>query len=534
MTGNEFRCPDVEQLAECLDPLSGEDVHLQEHLESCSQCRDTLCHLAGEATWWEDAQDRLSGSDDAAAARIARSVCALSCDDGLDGSEDPLREHETEQLQKMLQPASHPELLGRVDRYELEQMVGRGGMGLVFRARDTELHRVVAVKTLAIHLIPLGSARERFIREARASASLTHPHIVPVHDVITEGPVPALVMQYIAGPTLESWLRERGPMRWQDALQIAIQLADALAVAHQQGLVHRDIKPGNVLLEADGSRALLSDFGLVRALDDATLTRSGVLAGTPDYMSPDQARGQAVDRRSDLFSLGSLLYAMLTGHPPFRAADPMAIMNRICHQRHRPIAELQREVPVEVGRLVDKLLSKEPKRRFSSAENLRDDLQRLAGAPRHVRHRFAEPRKWALVAAAALVTLVTWGALSGRLGTHRLGSRQQTPGAISSSGQRFGESPLGTSTGQLQHRSSLAAPEANGTVTAGFIELRKLDQLLERLDHDSARVLESYAPPSPAQILSGPPPLIDINQQVNHIKADLSRLEAEVQQGSFE
>src|SRR5690606_8598234 len=125
---------------------------------------------------------------------------------------------------------SHPELLGRIGRYELEQLVGRGGMGLVFRAYDTELHRIVAVKTLAVHLVPIGSARERFVREGRAGASLVHPHIVPVYDVITEGPVPALVMQYIAGTTLQYWLERRGPLPWDRAVQLSIQLLDGLTL----------------------------------------------------------------------------------------------------------------------------------------------------------------------------------------------------------------------------------------------------------------------------------------------------------------
>jgi eukaryotic-like serine/threonine-protein kinase len=372
-------CPSIETLSVLLEQQASLTQELERHLGICEACRETLCHLAGEQTWWDQASEVLS--EPAVEHYWSSAICALATSTPHSRNDAPLCNHELQQLQALMQPPSHPELVGRIGRYELEQLIGRGGMGLVFRARDTELHRVVAVKTLAIHLVPIGAARERFVREARATASLTHPHIVPVYDVITEGDIPAIVMQYIAGPTLEQKLFESGPLPWQDVLRIGIQLADALVIAHGGDLIHRDIKPGNVLLDAGGARALLTDFGLVRALDDATLTRSGVLAGTPDYMSPEQARGDSLTTSSDLFSLGSLLYAMLTGHPPFRAENPMAVMNRICHEKPRPLRELRGDVPVELAQLVDRLLAKSPRKRFDSAELLAARLRDLAGSP---------------------------------------------------------------------------------------------------------------------------------------------------------
>ena len=384
----QSKCPTVEQLASCLDTVADAESAVASHLEQCESCRATLSQLAGNGQWWSEAESFLSGTpDDAEAqraeARVSQRVCALT---GFHAAShtDQLTEQEATHLKQLLAPPSHPELMGRITRYELEQLVGRGGMGLVFRAYDTELNRTVAVKILALHLIAIGSARERFIREARAVASLSHPHIVPMYDVVTDGAVPALVMQFIAGETLQQRISQRGPMQVDDVLQIGIQLADALSMAHGNGLVHRDIKPGNVLLEADGSRALLSDFGLVRALDDATLTHSGMLAGTPDFMSPEQANGHAVDARSDLFSLGSVLYTMLTGHPPFRAPEPMAVLNRICHQPHRSASVVDPRIPIEVSQLLDRMLTKDPKRRIASAEIVRDQLRELARAPRRI------------------------------------------------------------------------------------------------------------------------------------------------------
>ncbi len=379
------RCPSPEQWSRCLES-DYQDEQLSEHLEQCEQCRAKLTDVAGEANWWSMASETLSTPQPDLSA-VTNTICALVSPASAGQSHEAINEYEIEQLRRMLPAPCHAELIARIGRYELEQLIGRGGMGLVFRAWDTELHRVVAVKTLSLMLLPIGTARERFIREGRAAALLNHPHIVPVYDVITDTPVPALVMQYVLGPTVDQWVNENGPMCWQDMLRIGTQLADALSAAHAEGLVHRDIKPSNVLLEASGTRAKLTDFGLVRAMDDATLTNSGMLTGTPHFMSPEQASSEEIDGRSDLFSLGALLYYLASGSLPFTGREPMAVLHAVCHQPHVPLAQRNAEIPYEVSKFIDQLLHKSAKHRPASSMAVAEHLRALLHGERNLRIR---------------------------------------------------------------------------------------------------------------------------------------------------
>ncbi len=405
-------CLSNQQLIACLEPIGEPSPKDEEHLGQCAVCQAQLEKLSAPHESWHEIATALKSQPPASAGRIARSVCPLRDDDyssdeaAASAVADFHCAHELEALQAKLDPASHPELLGRLDRYEIEQLVGYGGMGLVFRGHDTDLHRVVAIKTIASGLSSLGPVRQRFVREARAVASLAHPHIVSVHDIITTGPVPAIVMQYVAGPTLDQHLREHGAMPWRSVLQLAVQLCDALDTAHRSGLIHRDIKPGNVLLEANGTRAMLTDFGLVRVLDNKTITRTGVLAGTPEFMSPEQAWGKPLDSRSDLFSLGSLVYTMLAGISPFSASEPMASLNLLCNESHRPLADHSAEIPRQVTQLVDKLLSKQARRRYSTAGEVRDHMQQLLQSDISLESRGGSlQRRSTLVAIAAVACL---------------------------------------------------------------------------------------------------------------------------------
>ena len=269
-----------------------------------------------------------------------------------------------------LEPSDKPGSLGRLGDFELQEVIGRSAMGIVLKGIQPELNRLVAVKVMAPHLATSGTARKRFAREAQAAAAIVHPHVMPIHSVNATGKLPYLVMPYVAGESLQQRLDRDGPLGLADILRIGLQTAEALAAAHAQGLVHRDVKPGNILLEQGVNRVLLADFGLARAVDDASLTRTGVIAGTPQFMSPEQAAGDAIDHRSDLFSLGSVLYSMAAGRPPFRSETTFGVLRRIRELQPRSIEQINPDIPQWLQTLIAKLHAKEPEERFQSAADV--------------------------------------------------------------------------------------------------------------------------------------------------------------------
>lgn len=381
------------------------------HVASCETCRMRLAELSGSPAIDHETRDLLSSYPwDSLAIRLGAPTTQTTADN-------------MESELDFLGPASHPELLGRLGRYEIERVIGQGGMGIVLKAYDTELNRPVAVKVLARHLAHSGAARQRFARESRAAAAVVHEHVVAIHNVDAEGDVPFLVMQFVAGESLQARVDRDGPLSAKEILRIGIQAASGLAAAHEQGVIHRDIKPANILLEHDVERVLITDFGLARTVDDASLTQTGVIAGTPHYMSPEQSNGQPSDHRTDLFSLGSVLYFMATGHPPFRAERAMGVLNRICHDRQKPLWQVSNDMPDELSVLVDRLLEKQPSRRVPSAEATREQLVKLlvkiqqprASAFRHVR-RAAMRYPKRLLAALSLAGIVVAASLAFILG----------------------------------------------------------------------------------------------------------------------
>jgi serine/threonine protein kinase len=237
------------------------------------------------------------------------------------------------------------------------------------------LNRPVAIKVLATFLAGSGAARQRFAREARAAAAVVHEHVVAIHNVETDEESPFLVMAFVAGDSLQARLDREGMLDVCEVLRIRMQTAAGLAAAHAQGLVHRDVKPSNILLEEGVERTLLTDFGLARANDDASLTHTGYHPGTPQYMSPEQARGDVVDARSDLFSLGSVLYTMCTGRPPFRAETSYGILRRITDTEPRPLREIKPTIPIWLEGLVQKLQAKSPIDRFQTASDVAELLE---------------------------------------------------------------------------------------------------------------------------------------------------------------
>jgi WD40 repeat protein/serine/threonine protein kinase len=265
-----------------------------------------------------------------------------------------------------LRPSNKPGCLGTIGQYEINCIIGQGGMGLVLKAHDTKLHRVVAIKVLAPELAANAPAKQRFLREARAAAAVTHPHVVTIH-AVDEDRVPYLVMELVDGMTLRQKLDTVGMLEVKEILRIGSQIAHGLAAAHRQGLIHRDVKPANILMENGVERVRITDFGLARAVSDLSVTRTGEVAGTPQYMSPEQAQGEPVDHRSDLFSLGSVLYSMCTGRPPFRGDNVIAVVRRVVDDTPRPIRELNEEIPEWLCEIIDTLLQKNPIDRYQSA-----------------------------------------------------------------------------------------------------------------------------------------------------------------------
>ena len=352
--------------------LSGElnqaqERALQTHLDSCDTCRENMQSQAAEDSYWDEAFELFSDG--------GYQSCRLLGETRYDDSESGAVSLQTQSVLDMLAPTDDPNMLGRLGPYEVSGVIGAGGMGIVLKAFDNSLDRTVAIKVMAPHLASSGSARRRFAREAKAAAAVLHPNVIAIHGVAADQALPYLVMPFNRGMSLQKRIDQDGPLPLQETLRIAEQIAAGLAAAHAQGLVHRDIKPANILLEDGVERLAITDFGLARAVDDATMTRSGVIAGTPQYMSPEQARGDSIDHRSDLFSLGSVVYSMCTGHPPFRAETTFGILRRITDATPRPIREINSETPNWLCRLVEKLHAKSPADRFQSAEEVADLLQ---------------------------------------------------------------------------------------------------------------------------------------------------------------
>ena len=264
------------------------------------------------------------------------------------------------------------------NRYEVERSVGRGGMAEVFLARDILLDRPVVLKVLFPEFATDPSFVERFRREAQSAANLSHPNIVAVYDWGTLNNTYFIAMEYVPGKTLADLLKEKGSLGTSHVSDIAIEVASALGFAHENGVVHRDIKPGNILISNTG-QVKVADFGIARALGAAVedgLTQSGAVMGTATYLSPEQAQGAQPDPRSDLYSLGVTMYEMVAGRAPFVGDSPVAVTYQHVHAMPTPLREIREDVSIDFEAIVAKCMAKSPKRRYESASALRDDIRR--------------------------------------------------------------------------------------------------------------------------------------------------------------
>ncbi len=364
-------CPPPDRLRQVLDDsLPPEELtRLLAHLNTCADCQRALDLLAG-------ATEELLGA--------ARGVGRRPRPE-----EDSLRallqhlKQDSRATALYFSPADSPvpptEVLGPLDDYQITGLIGQGAMGMVLEAIDPALGRKVAIKVLSLSLAGDARARERFAREARAAAAVPHEHVVRIYAVREARGLPYIVMEYLAGGSLQDYLDQHGPLDWRVAARLGAEVAEGLAAAHARGLVHRDIKPSNILLEsvAPGApgAAKIADFGLARAADESRLTQTGILAGTPMFMAPEQARGEAVDGRADLFSLASVLYALTTGREPFRAPNPMAMLREVCETTPPPIRAVKPEVPAWLSDLVERLHAKRPADRDLTAAQVAEFLR---------------------------------------------------------------------------------------------------------------------------------------------------------------
>jgi hypothetical protein len=350
-------CPDDRAWRALLAEAGGETEELVRHLETCAGCQRTLEGLAAEPAVWTDTAEGLV--DPARGEGALRQVVERLKSEDLDPPEG-------EDL-SFLGPTDKPGLLGLLGRYEVQEVIGRGGFGIVLKAFEPALNRLVAIKVLSPALGGSATARQRFSREAKAAAAVCHDHVVAVHGVHEAEGISYIVMQHVAGESLQARLDRTGPLEVEEVVRIGMQTASGLAAAHAQGLIHRDVKPANLLLENGLAKVKITDFGLARMADDVGLTRDGTVAGTPEYMAPEQARGEPVDHRADLFSLGSVLYACCTGVPPFRGPSMVAVLRRVSDEEPAPVRSLNPAVPAWLEEVIGRLMAKDPAQRLPGA-----------------------------------------------------------------------------------------------------------------------------------------------------------------------
>lgn len=360
--------------------LSQQEVlGVESHLDFCQSCACLLRDAAGDPDLWslvselsdDQIDDQWKTFDNSRMSLLESSLRAES-----ELAQDSVRTATLEMIRPLLTATDDPRSAGRIGNYEVHGLIGSGGMGVVLKARDLALDRIVAVKMLSPHLAVFDNSRQRFEREAKSAAAVKHEGIIPIYGVDLHAGIPYLVMPYEAGPSLAQRIAKLGRLSIEESLSVLAQLADALSAAHRCGLVHRDIKPSNILLAPGTERALLMDFGLAQATEEQAITMTGMLTGTPLYMSPEQARGEEVDGRSDLFSLGSVLYAMLTGETVVRPGNGYSIVRFIGSERMPAVRSVDRDLPDWLEALVGRLHEVEVDSRIQTA----DEVAGLANA----------------------------------------------------------------------------------------------------------------------------------------------------------
>lgn len=374
------KCPSDEVLLELLEGrLPEPDQASQvEHLDGCGECRLRLEELAGGTEFSAKAVRNIRETADDEQTDWRHWLALTPTRSGL--NDDTPTPADDEPSLDFLAPCEKPGRLGMLDRYEILDVVGQGGMGLVLEAFDPGLDRLVAIKLLATSLASRSKAKARFRREARAAAAVRSEHTVTIYAVEDTAELPYIVMEYVPGTSLQERIDQTAGMEVDDVLRIGSQIARGLDAAHRQGLIHRDVKPANVLIDDATETAKITDFGLARAIDGSSFTRFGTVVGTPEYMAPEQTGPGPVDHRADLFSLGSVLYAMCVGKPPFRG-ELAAVLRCTREETPPPIPSIRPDLPQALVHLIEKLHRKDPAERYSSAAEVAEALERIAADP---------------------------------------------------------------------------------------------------------------------------------------------------------
>ncbi len=358
-------CPTEQELIDYCDGRLGKDraQEIRTHLTACEACSDAETWIRDHLLNCVDEARRPPASGELESTQFLAFPGQLLDDTKIDRS--------------LFSPSGNERAVGRLGKYDILGVLGQGGMGVVLQGHNAQLRRDVAIKMLNRSLAANPVARRRFIREARAAAAINHPHVVITHDVDEHRGIPFIVMEMVAGRTLHAEIRRQTTLDPIRVIRLSAQIAQGLASAHAQGVIHRDIKPGNIMLEDAVDRVKIADFGLARAaIDNIELTSRELAVGTPAYMSPEQVRGEDADARSDLFALGCVIHAMLTGHSPFHGRSALEMARKV--ETHEPLNlhEVNPATPVFLAEIVDKLLAKDPDQRYQSAAEVADVLNR--------------------------------------------------------------------------------------------------------------------------------------------------------------
>ncbi|WP_167546640.1 serine/threonine protein kinase [Stieleria maiorica] len=415
------KCPDEVTWHHWL--LDGGDVavdqqSLLDHLDDCMACQSVVARISADDPFYCQSRDALRST-------------GLSSHDWQGGATTTTALEGAEQqsgrtsnraivslVKTLLGPTDDDRSLGRLGRFEVLGIVGSGGMGIVLKARSIDMDRVVAIKIPQPQYWQSPETLLTLEREARSAAAVVHPNVISIYHVDRYRDVPYLVMPYVAGRSLEQRIRDEGPLPIDQALRIARQVASALAAAHACGVVHRDVKPANILLGAGTERAVLSDFGLAKVQSDATCTATGTFAGTPIYLSPEQASGCGAGPAGDLYSLGTVLWTMLVGQPPMSGMHTHAIVRKIADAQLPVLSDHCRDLPDWVNRLIAKLHATVPADR-PSAEQLTEWIEACqrhlaeggsAPIPEELSVNDPKPKRTVAISAVCLATLLIAGA----------------------------------------------------------------------------------------------------------------------------